>query len=70
MTEARVKTGGVQIKCGRCERLLAISYGDSLDCFAFAVEHRMKMRCESCGHETRWGPEKKKPSVDAPDSPD
>lgn len=64
------KPKGVHITCGRCEQLLAISYGNHLDCFAFVIEHRVKMKCERCGNETRWAPEKNKQSVDAPESSD
>lgn len=64
------KVGGVGIRCGRCEKLLATSYGARLDCYGFDVEHRVKLKCAWCGHETRWAPEKIKRPVDAPDSPD
>lgn len=49
---------GVTICCGRCKQELAISRGDTLDCFTFTVDHRVKLKCEACGHETRWGPDK------------
>ncbi len=64
----RAKRKGVQILCGRdsCKQLLALSLGDCLDCFAFTVAHRVKMKCETCGHETRWGPDK---SVDSAEPP-
>jgi hypothetical protein len=52
------KRGGTHIKCKRCDQLLAISYGDHLDCFAFTLWHRAKLVCEACGFETRWGPGK------------
>ncbi len=51
----------VPIHCGRatCNQLLAYSYGDFLDCFVFTVSHRVRMKCERCGWETRWGPDDK-----------
>ena len=64
---------GVEILCGKCKQLLAYSRGATLDCFVFTVAHRIKMVCEACNWETRWGPDKKSEPpttpVDTPETP-
>lgn len=68
----RQKPTGVPILCGKCKQLLAYSRGATLDCFAFTVAHRIKMVCEACNWETRWGPDKQEPAttpVDTPEKP-
>lgn len=52
------KRGGVELTCDRCEQLLAVSHGDHLDLFSCTIWHRVKLKCEACGHERRWGPGK------------
>lgn len=66
------RKGGMRILCGRdsCQQLLGVSYGGFLDCFAFTVSHRLKMRCEACGYETRWGPGKESGDKESGDDVD